>query len=135
MTLKDQHYGETGHTTPTQGQHRQTKPTEVKVFTAIHQRTNKSKQTIPNLHSPLTYGLSDMENYNFEFMELNRSLNVHYQGGKIQKGRGQGGGCMPQIFLCMPKKINEIAVKITTFKTVLNRKKKSILIMLIDTDW
>ena len=58
----------------------------------------KSKQTIPNLHSLLTYGLSDMENYNFEFMELNRSLHVHYQEGKNSKGEGAGRGCMPQIF-------------------------------------
>ena len=66
----------------------------------------KSKQTIPNLHSLLTYGLSDMENYNFEFMELNRSLHVHYQEGKNSKGEGAGRGCMPQILLHAQKKEN-----------------------------
>ena len=43
----------------------------------------KIEQTIPDFHSPLTYGVSDAENYYFEFKELNRSLSVHYQGGKI----------------------------------------------------
>ena len=77
----------------------------------------KSKQTIPNLHSLLTYGLSDMENYNFEFMELNRSLHVHYQEGKNSKGEGAGRGCMPTIWW-MPKNkwscCNDYQLKIKT---------------------
>ena len=84
----------------------------------------KSKQTIPNLHSLLTYGLSDMENYNFEFMELNRSLHVHYQEGKNSKGEGAGRGCMPQILLHAQKK-RKIAVMKYYFcqlKTAINRK-------------
>ena len=48
-----------------------------------------------NFPSPLTYGLSDTEYYYFGFKELNRSLNVHYQGGKTLKGEGAGKGCMP----------------------------------------
>ena len=64
----------------------------------------KSKQTIPNLHSLLTYGLSDMENYNFEFMELNRSLHVHYQEGKNSKGEGAGRGIYASNSSVCPKK-------------------------------
>ena len=41
--------------------------------------------------SQLTYGLSDMEHYFYELEELNRSLNVHYQGRIIQKGGGRKG--------------------------------------------
>ena len=51
----------------------------------------KIEQTIPNFHSPLTYAVSDAENYYFEFKELNRSLSVHYQGGGFQKGGGREG--------------------------------------------
>ena len=70
----------------------------------------KIEQTIPNFHSPLTYGVSDAENYYFEFKELNRSLSVHYQGEKISKGRGQGGGVCLQFGEC--PKINEVAAMI-----------------------
>ena len=78
------------------GSNRQTKPTEVKVLlNYVYSRTNKSKQIIQNFHSLLTYGLSDAENYYFEFVELNRNLSVHYQGTKILKGAGAGRGCMP----------------------------------------
>ena len=41
-------------------------------------KTNHTK-----IHSSLTYGLSDTENYYFELGELNRNLSVHYQGVKI----------------------------------------------------
>ena len=57
----------------------------------------KIEQTIPDFHSPLTYGVSDAENYYFEFKELNRSLSVHYQGGKFKR-EGAGRGCMPTIW-------------------------------------
>ena len=82
----------------------------------------KSKQTIPNLHSLLTYGLSDMENYNFEFMELNRSLHVHYQEGKNSKGEGAGRGCMPHILLHAQKKIAAMKYYFCQLKTAINRK-------------
>ena len=51
-------------------------------------------KTKTNSLSQLTYGLSDMEHYFYELKELNRSLNVHYQGRIIQKGGGRGGVCL-----------------------------------------
>ena len=51
-------------------------------------------KTKTNSLSQLTYGLSDMEHYFYELKELNRSLNVHYQGRIIQRGGGQGGVCL-----------------------------------------
>ena len=59
-----------------------------------------------------------MENYNFEFMELNRSLHVHYQEGKNSKGEGAGRGCMPQIFVIA---VMDQYTSVYS-KTVVNRK-------------
>ena len=74
------------------GSNRQTKPTEVKVLlNYVYSRTNKSKQIIQNFHSLLTYGLSDAENYYFEFVELNRNHSLYYQGGKFKRGGGGEG--------------------------------------------
>ena len=62
-------------------------------------------KTKTNSLSQLTYGLSDMEHYFYELKELNRSLNVHYQGRIIQRGGGQGGGVCLKFDVC-PKNEN-----------------------------
>ena len=41
-----------------------------------------------------------MEHYFYELEELNRSLNVHYQGRIIQKGGGQEGGVCLKFGVC-----------------------------------
>ena len=70
---------------------------------------HKSKQTIPNIHSQLTYGLSDTENYYFEFSELNRNLSVHYQGiKKSKKGAGRVGGVCLEFGVCPKKNIMKL---------------------------
>ena len=93
------------------GSNRQTKPTEVKVLlNYVYSRTNKSKQIIQNFHSLLTYGLSDAENYYFEFVELNRNLSVHYQGVKILKAAGAGRGVCLKLGVC--PKMNENAAMV-----------------------
>ena len=56
---------------------------------------NNLKQTIINLHTLLTYGLSDTENY-FSGSQNSIAASVYIiREKKIKKGRGRGRGCMP----------------------------------------
>ena len=102
--MKDQHQGDTGQTTLPRERDRQTKPTEVKVLLKYLLMDQQNKTTTPNLHNLLTHGLSDTENYYFERAVLNRSLSVHYLGGKNQKGRGQEGVVCHEFGVCPKKK-------------------------------
>ena len=57
--------------------------------------TYNLKQIIPELHSLLTYGLSDTENY-FSGSQNSIAASVSLSGETNSKGKGQGeGGCMP----------------------------------------
>ena len=54
---------------------------------------NNLKQTIINLHTLLTYGLSDTENY-FSGSQNSIAASVSLSGGKKFKREGAGGGGM-----------------------------------------
>ena len=96
---------ETG-TTPTQRATKQTDDAYWQSFFTSHMTDQQFKtKTKTNSLSQLTCGLSDMEHYFYELKELNRSLNVHYQGRIIQRGGGQGGGVCLKFDVC-PKNEN-----------------------------
>ena len=66
--------------------------TEIKVLLKL-EWTYNLKQIIPELHSLLTYGLSDTENY-FSGSQNSIAASVSLSGGKNQEGRGRGDACL-----------------------------------------
>ena len=107
--MKDQHWKETGRTTPTQGKQQTDKAYWSHGFTEtwmVQQlKTNNNKFTHPThlwtkRHGELLFG----------FAELNRSLSVIIRG-KNQKGRGRGRGhaCL-RLDECLKKRRKENSV-------------------------